>query len=584
VIDQVIAAHDIAEVVGRYVPLKPAGRSLKALCPFHDEKTPSFTVNPDRQTFKCFGCGKGGTAITFVIEHQGLSFPEAVRALAAERGIRVPESRSQSPEVESRVEAVRKALDFAQAFFVRSLEGSEGAEPRAYLARRGYDAAAAKRFGLGYAPPGWERLAKAAAAKGIPAAVLDDAGLVQPRPDGSRYDRFRHRVTFPIADPQGRVVSFGARALAPEDTPKYLNGPETAVFKKANLLYALDRARDGIRRSGEALLMEGYTDVLMAHVHGIDRAVAGMGTAFTPRQAALLRRFAPRVVLVYDGDDAGRAAAERSVDVLLEEGLEVRVALLPEAKDVDEILLEEGREALEAVLRGSKDWFDFRLALLEKRLDLATPRGRSQAAEGLLTSVLRVKSPVERQQYFRLVGDRLGGPETEAVLRREAARLMPGTGPRRPVPGGPAAPDTDRDRAERAARDGREVTERLFLAGILALPDAREAVFRAVGAEDFASPVLRRLYNALLDMREAGEPLEPRALAVRVAADPEATAALAGLPEDPTLDERLPSLIENLERRRRDDRRKQALARFVAGEDPESCLEDFGDEGSERVG
>lgn len=420
VIARVIEAHDIVAVIERHVPLKRAGSAFKGLCPFHDEKTPSFTVNPSRQSFKCFGCGKGGTVITFVMLHLRMSFPEALRMLAQERGIPVPDSREPAGPPKGELEACLRALAFAQELFTRALASEEGAEARRYLEARGFPAEAQERFGLGYAPAGWDRLLAAAAARKIDVATLELAGLVVPRSSGSgHYDRFRHRITFPVRNLLGQVVTFGARALAPDDMPKYLNGPETPVFRKGSTLFALDMARDGTRRRGEALLMEGYTDVLMAHRFGFDAAVAGMGTAFTPQQATLLRRFVPRVVLVYDGDAAGRAAAEKAIDLLLAEGLEVKVASLPEGRDVDEILLEEGAAAFQAVLDQGQGVLDYLLSALRARLDLASPHGRAQAAEALVKTIARVKSHVERDFMLRTLVERLGGGvETERLLRR----------------------------------------------------------------------------------------------------------------------------------------------------------------------
>jgi len=568
VIDSVLAAHDVVEVVGRYVPLKPAGRSFKALCPFHEEKTPSFTVNPDRQTFKCFGCGKGGNVFRFLMEHEGLSFPEAVRALAEERGITVPEVGGRAPEAEGRVEAVRRALASAQAFFVRCLASDEGREARAYLEGRGYDAEAMRRFGLGCAPAAWDRLVQAAARKRVPGAVLEEAGLALPRKEGGHYDRFRNRVTFPVADLQGRVITFGARALSDEDQPKYLNGPETVVFRKSAVLYALDRARDGIRRRGEALLMEGYTDVLTCHLHGVDHAVAGMGTAFTPRQAALLHRFTSRVVLVYDGDEAGRAAAERTLDLVLPEGLEVAVVLLPQGRDVDEILLEEGPEALEARVREAHDLLEFKLRVLADRHDPSTPHGRARIAEELVATIVKVPSPVERDQLLREVAERLGGTGTEEALRQVAASLLgaqarSAAARRRPLAGAeqeatPRGPETV---AERKCREAEE----FLLAGFVLHESLREPIRRAVGPEDFGSPVLRRVYNAALSLLEAGEACDLRRLAARLAEDADAQAVLAGLPEDPTLEERIPFQIEYLERLRRTKRRALEIRRELGG-------------------
>jgi DNA primase len=443
----------------------------------------------------------------------------------------------------------------AQKMFAHLLGTDEGREARAYLEKRGYDEAARKRFGLGYAPAGWDRLISAAEARKVPVAVLEAAGLVVPRSSGDGfYDRFRNRVTFPVRDPQGRVVSFGARALAEGDVPKYLNGPETPVFSKGSLLFALDLARDGIRRTHDVLLMEGYTDVLMAHLNGFDRAVAGMGTAFTSRQATLLARFGEqqKVTLVYDGDAAGRAAAEKTLDVLLETGLDVRIALLPEGRDVDEILLEEGPAAFQAVLDQAVDVFAFRLAQLSLRHDRKTPRGAAQIARELGSTLARVKSPTEMALQMQRVVDLLGaGAGVEAALRREVAGGA-GAAKARPAPTPAAASLTERAEASRTRNSRRD--EQILLLGALQPGELGSAVARAVGPEDFACPTRRRVYKAVLDFRETAAPHDHRALLARFSDDPEAAAELADLPEEPRLDERVYDVIQWLEDSRLRDR------------------------------
>jgi DNA primase len=485
-----------------------------------------------------------------------------VRALAAERGIAVPETGGREAAEPGRVERIHQSLAFAHSFFVRELAGPDGAEARAYLRRRGYDEAATRRFGLGYAPGGWDRLIRAAEVAKIPVRALDDAGLVVPKEGGGQYDRFRNRLIFPIADLRGRPVTFAGRALAEGDNPKYLNGPETLVFHKSQTLFALDRARDAIRRTGEALLMEGYTDVLMAHLCGIDRAVAGMGTAFTDRQAALLARFAKRVVLVYDADAAGRTAAERAADLLLEQGLEVRVADLPEGRDIDEVLLEEGTGAVEAILRRARDLLSFKVQAAASRHDSQTPSGRARAAEEVVATIVRVPSLIERDQLLRQFSERLGGPDTEAVLRREAARVLrpSGRGGLRPDRRAEAAAGGSLAEAAGRARDATlRRSEAVLIAAALAHEALRPLIYRSVGSEDFTVPVLQRLYNALRDMEEAGRPYDARTVAASLASDAEASAALADLPDDPTLEELVPSQIEYLERRRRESRRAREL-------------------------
>ena len=573
IIDQVRDAHDIVEVVQRTVPLKRAGSGYKGLCPFHDEKTPSFTVHPDRQTFKCFGCGKGGNVFGWLTETQGLNFPEAVRQLAEERGIEVPTTGRSDPEQDERFETIRKVLGVAHRFFVRALGSDEGREARAYLERRGYDADAQRQFGLGFAPAAWDRLLEAAAKSGFKPEDLEAAGLVIPRREGDGfYDRFRHRVMFPIADARGRLCTFAGRAMDPDDPAKYMNGPETLVFRKSEVLYALHRARESIRRRGEALLMEGYTDVLMCHLHGFDHAVAGMGTAFTDRQARHLARHCERVILVYDADDAGRAAAEKSLDILLREGLEVRVALLPEGRDVDEILLEDGTYLFQQVLDASLELFEFKLQAAASRYDLDTPRGRAKASEEILASVVQVKSELERDQLISLIAERLGGGmETQRLLHERAAALQ----------GRPSAPPTPgpRSRAGSPVRSEKPPTidggraELDLLAALLALPELRDAIFRAVGPEEFADPVRSRLYNALLAHWEAGEPITFEATLARFQADPEATAILAGLPEDSTLAERVTSWIAFTEQHRSAIDHRRETMRLALGESAEEEID-----------
>ena len=592
ILEQVRMAHAIEEVVGRTVELKRSGRNFKACCPFHDEKTPSFHVNVDRQTWKCFGCGLGGNVFGFLMQDRGISFPESVRSLAEERGIVVPDTRGmQTTDDMDRLKRFREALAFARDFFVQQLASPAGAGARTYLAGRGYDVDAQKQHGLGYAPDAWDGLIVAARSKGITIETLQGAGLAQERRTGQgAYDRFRRRIMFPVRDLHGRVVTFGARALEAEDNPKYLNGPETEVFHKSRLLYALDEAQRPIRDQGVALLMEGYTDVLMAHIHGFQNAVAGMGTAFTKQQAGLLRRYCDRVVLVYDSDSAGQAAAERGVETLLEAGLEVRVAMLPAGRDVDEILLEEGPPAFQAILDGARELLQFMVSRLSERFDLGTPHGRARALEALLP-LLRKLDPLTQDQLVRALADDLGGQETERVLRQ---MLAGGRGPGGGAPaGGPGpargrgpgrrglervlgrqgVPETqaETEAEDRARTIGRERDEARIFAALLGHPELRDGLFRALGPEDFTVPAFRRLYNAVLDLEEAGASYDVHSLIARTVDDAEAAARLADLPEEEDLVDFLQLQLAEIEKRRRKRRTRtefQELAdRFRKGGD-----------------
>ena len=542
ILDRVMAAHDIVDVVSRHVPLEKKGRTWKALCPFHEEKTPSFTVNPDRQSFKCFGCGKGGNVFGFLMARENLSFPEAVRMLAGEKGIAIPDSGwrgERDPGEESRIEGIRRALALAQDLYVKTLASERGAATRAYLSQRGYPPEAIERFGLGLAPAAWDGLLEAARGKGVPPSTLEDAGLVLRRESGNGfYDRFRNRLMFPVADAQGRIVTYGARALDPDDTPKYLNGPETPVFKKGRTLYGLDRAKDAIRKDGHAILMEGYTDVLMAHLHGIESAVAGMGTAFTVDQARILARHSDRVVLLYDGDQAGRLAAEKSIDVLLEEGLEVRVALLPEGRDVDEVLLDEGVEKVREIVATAKDLFDFKYAELAKRLDLTSIRGRTTAAEDLASSARRVKKVLEQDLLMKKIAEMLG--VSEAHLR--AGAVAEGAAHRRrtfaggSVPAGPSAGGE--------APRGVLLEQTRLVAGAVFHPEFVSIVREVLPTDEIEHPGLAALYAALLVLTDEQGAATLETLSRRVATEAEASEALAGLPDDVAFADWVPDAVE----------------------------------------
>ena len=572
IIERVRDAHDIVELVARTVTLKKQGASYKACCPFHEEKTPSFHVNPARQIYKCFGCGKGGNVFHWLMEIRSLTFPEAVRQLADERNIEIPTTVRGGWGVRRDVrQRVARVLGFAERWFHHMLKEDAGEEARRYLERRGYDTEAQAAYSLGYAPASWDGFLAAANQRGVSAADVAEAGLAKAREGRSgHYDTFRNRVMFPIRDWQGRLVTFAGRALDADDPAKYINGPETPVFQKSRVLYALDLARPAIVKSEEALLMEGYTDVLACHRNGIETAVAGMGTALTPEQAGLLARFAKTVVLLYDGDDAGERATERALDVLLVKGLHVRVAQLPRGLDVDDILQEEGPEALRERVGEAPDWFAYLLAQEGRRRDLSSARGRSEAAEAIAQTIAKVKGDVERNLRLRELAERLGGDladtSAEAAIRAAASQAWRKDPSRRAARRGASSREGAAQQAGAAGtRPGgagsldRGLVQAGYLAGALADARLRHAIFRAVGPEEFTDPVLARLYNALFALYEQGGVCDREALAARFPDDPEAIGALAALPEDPALVERVQSQIAFLERRRLERERQEAV-------------------------
>ncbi|HEU5250888.1 MAG TPA: DNA primase, partial [Thermoanaerobaculia bacterium] len=336
VLAELRSAADIVEVVGEHTRLKKAGRSWKGLCPFHNERTPSFTVDREKGLYHCFGCGAGGDVIHFVRQIDRLDFPDAVEALASRFGVAIPKRASRGPRDEHR-EKLLAAVAAAQRFYAAELAkpGNRAAE---YLEERRVPAAVARALGVGYAPAGWENLAKGLGGA-WPESLLAEAGLLQPRSEGrGSYDRFRNRLVFTIRDERGRPVGFSGRALSPEDEPKYLNSPESPIFLKKRLLYALTEAREAIRRHERTVLAEGCFDHLALYLSGVEETVASMGTALTPEQAERLRRLTGQAVVCYDGDSAGRNATRGALGLLLAQGFEARVARMPEGEDPDDLL------------------------------------------------------------------------------------------------------------------------------------------------------------------------------------------------------------------------------------------------------
>src|ERR1700757_1165187 len=363
--DRVKNQADIVRVIGEYVRLKKSGQNFTGLCPFHGEKTPSFAVHPTKQIFHCFGCGKGGDVFSFVMEMEKCQFPEAVRIVAEKCGIALPKPKERSPE-ERKENQQRSALTEmhreAQTFFVQQLETTaEGKAARAYLEDRGLDKDALARFGIGYAPSGGDLLLRHFRGK-YPEKTLVESGLISRDQSGRHFDRFRRRITFPIANESAKIVAFGARTLGDEQ-PKYLNSPETPIYSKSNVLYHLDRAKDALRRSDFAILVEGYMDAIAVARAGISNVVASCGTALAESQIKLLGRFTKRVIVNYDPDTAGQAATERSLDAFLGQDFEVRVLALPaigdKKADPDLFIREKGNDAYQKQLKDSPPYVDY---------------------------------------------------------------------------------------------------------------------------------------------------------------------------------------------------------------------------------
>ena len=442
--ERIREAVDIVALVGEKVALRRAGRAWKGLCPFHAERTPSFTVTPDRQMWHCFGCGKGGDVFAWVMEIEKVAFPEAMRALADRAGIELPKT-AHGPGDAAR-ERLFQANALANDFFRASLDSPAGAEARAYLAGRGFEPTALEKFGVGWAPAGWDGLVTTLG-KLVPAAVLEEAGLALRRGDGSRCDRFRNRIMFPVLTPGGKVAGFGARAIVAEDQPKYLNSPETAVYRKGSLLFALPQARAAIRERKQALIAEGYLDVMRLHGAGYPNAVATSGTALTYDQARLLARLEAEAVLVYDGDDAGVRAADRALDPLMRAGLAVRVLLLPPGEDPDSFLRKRGAPAFAELLAKAEDAAGF---LAGASLGAGGENPSAEARVRRYVEVIgRVEDPIRRRLLVRR-GAESFSLEEQVLLEAMERRGGPKAAARRSAPAGVAPAEAASPAPERA--------------------------------------------------------------------------------------------------------------------------------------
>jgi DNA primase len=421
---------DIVRVVGEYVRLKKTGKDFSGLCPFHEEKTPSFTVSPIKQIFYCFGCGKGGDVFNFVMDMEKSAFPEAVRTVAEKCGIAIPRLRERSPE-ERQENQQRSALvemhREAQAFFKKQISGTlEGKAARAYLEDRGLDNQAIDRFGIGYAPSDGDALLRFLKQK-YPEKLMVESGLISRGEQGSRmFDRFRRRITFPIANDSGKIVAFGARALG-DDQPKYLNSPETPIYSKSNVLYHMDRAKEALRRSDFAVLVEGYMDAIAVARAGISNVVASCGTSLAEPQIKLLSRFTKRVIINYDPDNAGQLAAERSVSLLLEQDFEVRVLALPpvgdKKADPDLFIRERGVEEYTKLLKDSPPYVDYLIARA-RRMDLTTGEGKRRAVNFLLPYVQKIPNTILRSEWATRIAQQLHleEPVLRAALSKAATQ------------------------------------------------------------------------------------------------------------------------------------------------------------------
>ena len=503
-LDELAARNPIEEVVGQYVHLKRSGSNLFGLCPFHGEKTASFSVSPDKGIYYCFGCHKGGSVINFEMEIEGLSYPDAVRALAKRAGMTVPEDEQYQNRYrhQERLWALHKE---AARFFHTVLFAPEGAAGLAYAAKRGMPRSVLTKFGIGFAPDSWDSLCKAMEAKGFTREELQASGLVSTSSKNNGiYDRFRNRLMFPIIDVRGNVIGFGGRVMD-DSTPKYLNSPETEIFNKRKNLFALNFAKKS--KLGYLILVEGYMDAIALHQYGFDCAVASLGTSLTEEHAVLMSRYTQQVILIYDGDEAGQHATQRAIPMLEKAGLQVKVLKMRDAKDPDEFLKKFGADRFRILLEESSNRVEYQLRAIQKKYDLSSDEERvnfvTEAADFLST----LPSAIQREIYGNRVAEvgKISGEamklEVEKAFKRRLSREKR---KQEKIVLAPARNLQMQSKSVRYDNVRSAAAEEQVIAGVMKDPSLLDQI-PELTEQDFSVPFLARVFSQQLARHRAGQ-------------------------------------------------------------------------------
>lgn len=491
IVERVREASDIVDVISAYLPLKRKGRNYWARCPFHQEKTASFSVSPDKQIFHCFGCHKGGNVFSFIIEYEKLPFPDALKLLAARANVQLPEKGDvrETREFDQIYWAHEVAMKFFQEHLLESRKSLE------YLKSRKLTDATIEKFKIGYAPDSWDAFLNYAKQKSLSESDLEKSGLIIKKDNGGYYDRFRDRLTFTIFNTAQKPIAFGARTFDPKDQAKYINSPETPLYHKASILYGLSHSRGDIRRAEEAIVVEGYFDFLSLYQQGITNVVASSGTAFTPEQARLLGRSASSVVLMFDADSAGQQAAIRSVDYLFEAGLDVKVVKLPPGEDPDSIARKGGKAAIDEQLSKAKSYVEYTISTLPDRFEKLSLNDKDRAIKRLATLAGRIEDEIRRELFLQEISQwyKIG-----IDLLRRGVRIEE----RRPpmLPRESSGSPLDRD----------------FVALLLQRSEFVQSAAEKVAPTDFEDEALSDIYGLILLLHEDEQPLSPSQLIDKV--------------------------------------------------------------------
>lgn len=491
-IDEIKERVNITDVVSEYVSLKKVGANHKGLCPFHSEKTPSFTVNEGKQIFYCFGCGAGGNVITFLMKASGMTFPDVVTELAKRAGVTIPEASGRfAPQKNDIQEALYKINDSAASFYHSLLSESEKA--KSYLKKRGLKEETINDYKLGYGGDGWDSLYAFLSKKGLSLSLAEELGLIIPKKSGGYYDRFRGRVIFPISDIHGRVIGFGGRSIDGSE-PKYLNSSESVLFKKSDSLYGITVARRWIKESDEALIVEGYMDLLSLHEAGIKNSVATLGTALTAGHLRLIKRLSSNIVTVFDADQAGVKATLRSIDLFITEGVNATVLTMPEGHDPDTFVREKGAEWFKKAIKSAMPIMEFFINEALKGKNATEIQEKLKVIEEVFPYIERLPSRIEQEHYIKIVSERTG------VKEESLAREM-----RKRGSGGPKKFEVKL--SDKGILSGTQTAEKKIVQLLLRYPELRERVVESRTLGDFQSETLRLFGENLLKMPAGSDPL-----------------------------------------------------------------------------
>lgn len=556
-LQEVMDKSDIVDTVSRYVQLKRSGNSMKGLCPFHKEKTPSFTVSADKQLYYCFGCGNGGTIINFVMQMENLEFVDAVKLLAEQAGMSVPEPDGRHNSASAQLKKLIYEINRESArFFYDCLLSEQGERARDYLFSRGLTQNTINKFGLGYAPDGG-RLLKHLTAKGYDEEQLVQSGMALKNDSGAVYDRFRNRIIFPIIDVRKNIIGFGGRVMD-DGMPKYLNSPETAAFSKSYNLYGLNFAKS--TKDDYYILAEGYMDVISLHQNGITSAVATLGTALTPEQARIIKRSKHDVVIAYDGDEAGQNATKRAIELLADEDITVKVLSLKDCKDPDEYIKKKGVGAFRELVKDADLQIEYKIGKLKEKYDLSVIEEKVKYVNELAAEFSKIKSPVEREIYINKISQETG--VSAASIFSEVERLNAVRERKRKFDGFRGTPSVGRLNSANPKKANVLRAEKLLL-NLMCLDGKVSQMAEELQSDDFEEGVNRELFDFLLSIRADGAEPDARLVVSQVS---DSAAAAEILHDDQNIDDK-PLAAQELIKLLKNERNKRRLFEMVTDSD-----------------